>query len=625
MSAAATRLAGVAATLAALVVLLAYAPSLEAPFLVPKFAALEITGSLGFVALALSLASGAGPRVARSVTAGALLVLATTCVSWIAAVLPSSGRGDPYAVDAVLRWVALFGLACAASVTRGPARLRLAEAITVSAGTVAALGLLQHVDALPLPIPVISTPGSTFGNRNLAAEVVALTIPLGLAASFTQAREGRSVMVAATAIEFIYLAVTRARGAWLGAACGVVVWLVLVRGSTRGSRRSHRLAVAVVLVAVIAAALPARMNPRDAGDAKRYASVVEVVVGGLDARAPALRTRLALFRRTAAMAMDHPVVGVGPGNWPVLFPRYAEPGALRDGILSAAVAPRQAHDDLLERLAETGALGAGAMVVLAVAVARGARRRVRAAEASGDERLVIAGATSSLAALVGVSALGFPLEMPGTLAVAGLSLGLAVGSPTEASEPAPRATAASAVSILLALVLVTLAGVRAERHLRGSFWLAIAERALHADFGAAGAERALGALQHSLAADQRRYRAELRVAQMELRLGRGPAAAAAARRALALEPYAPNALAALGGAQLASGDAAAARDSATAALRSLADYPVALDVRARAAAALGDVKTVNDDRRRLDELAAGCSDDATTAAARRLRPAARAR
>ena len=35
-----------------------------------------------------------------------------------------------------------------------------------------AIGLWQHLDLTALPIPVLSAPGSTFGNRNLAAEAV---------------------------------------------------------------------------------------------------------------------------------------------------------------------------------------------------------------------------------------------------------------------------------------------------------------------------------------------------------------------------------------------------------------------------------------------------------------------
>ena len=89
-----------------------------------------------------------------------------------------------------------------------------------------------------------------------------------------------------------------------------------------------------------------------------------------------MRTRLGLWRRTVAMSAEHPLLGVGPGNWPVAFPRYAEPGAMRDGVLTATRAPRQAHDDLLERLAETGIPGLLALGLLGASTATAARRRL---------------------------------------------------------------------------------------------------------------------------------------------------------------------------------------------------------------------------------------------------------
>ena len=122
------------------------------------------------------------------------------------------------------------------------------------------------------------------------------------------------------------------------------------------------------------------------------------------------------------MAEEHPLLGVGPGNWPVFFPRHAEPGAARDGVLSATLAPRQAHNDLLERTAETGLVGLAALVFLAGAAAVTARRRLRAGDASA--RSSTAAAAGSLVALAGAGITGFPLEMPATLALAGVALGL---------------------------------------------------------------------------------------------------------------------------------------------------------------------------------------------------------
>ncbi len=585
-----THIALLATSASALLVLVLYSPALAAPFLVPKFAALELSAALCAVAFALERLTSGNPRWSRRVATGALLVLGTTALSWVVA----RGRpeGAPYAADALARWASLFGIACGASVLADApdARRQLAEAITLAAAIVAGVGLLQHVGMLPsaLSIPVFSTPGSTFGNRNIAADVMAMALPFGVAASLGAGRRARGgeriVLGVATGLELVFLAVTRARGAWLGAACGLgaVVWLERAAWTTptRGPRTARIGAFAALVVAVVAESLPARFDARDAGDTKRYAGVGAVLEGALDARSPALRTRLGFWRRTMRMISDAPWLGVGPGNWPVQFPRYAEPGATEDGVLDLAVAPRQAHDDVLERTAETGLVGLLALGYLGVAVVAAARRRLwRDAEA--DARSAATGASGALVAMTVVSLAAFPLEMPATLALTGLALGLVAPEPPHAKavRGGGRRARVAPVLVLGAALFVAVA-IRAERHVRASRWLGVAERALHRDRGVRGAEEALAALRESLAAAPGAYAAELRASQMMRRESRALEAIDAAQRALAAEPYSVNAWGALAAAEKAAGHVDEARAAATRALELLRDYPLALYVRA---------------------------------------------
>jgi O-antigen ligase len=608
----AARLAEMTCCGAALLVLLLYAPSLQAPFLVPKLAALQVTGSLGLASFALRRVASGGPCWDRRVSFGALLVLGTSAVAWAAAAAGSLGA--PYAVDAMARWGSLFGLACGASVLadlRAP-RQRVLEAITLASAVVAGVGLLQHLELLPFPIPVISKPGSTFGNRNLAAEVMTMALPLGLGAVAGARRNGsRGVLLGALAVEVVFLGVTRARGAWLGAACGLgmALWL----GRRRLNRTVVIVAMATAAAAGIAAAVPGRVTAHDAGDAKRYSGVVDVLQQGVDARSTALRTRFGLWHRTLAMVRDHPFLGVGPGNWPVAFPRYAEPGATRDGVLSATHSPRQAHDDLLERAAETGLPGLLALGVLAAGTLLAARRRIE----NSETRVAASAAASALIALVGLSLASFPLEMPGTLTLAGLALGL-VASDGRAPSSLPRSPVRAVAAVVAASVLLPFAAVRALHGVRSNAWLGAAERAMRPDRGPPGTSEALEDLERALDSQPGDFRAELRTAQMLLREHRPADSAHAAAQALAVEPGSPNGWAALAAAELAANDEVRARRDATQALRLLEDYPFALDLRAQAAEHAGDVAAARVDRQRIDQLALGPTDDDTARAARAL-------
>jgi O-antigen ligase len=619
VSKAAAWLATLATCGGTVLVFLLYLPALQAPFLVPKFAALEMSAAIGLVAFALRRAATARPRWARRPAAAAWLVLATTAIAWAASCC--GALGAPYALDAMARWVALFGMACAASVVDDAGgRWRVLEAVTVAAAAVAGIGLLQHVEALPLAIPIISTPGSTFGNRNQAAEAIAMALPFGVrAAASSPRREARAGLAVAVVVELLFLGATRTRGAWIGAACGLGTLGWLARA--RLSRSRIVVAIAAILVAAAAASIPGRFNPRDAGDAKRYAGVAEVIEESLDTRATALRTRLGIWRRTVDMIREHPVFGVGPGNWPVAFPLHAEPDALLDGVLTATRAPRQAHDDLLERAAETGVLGLFALGALAVAVAGAARRRL--ATGDDDARSAAAASIASLIALVAIGVGSFPLEMPATLAIAGISMGFIVGeAPGEddarRESPARAPTLVQLGAVAATFLVLVCAAVRAERDLRGSRWLGVAERAMRRDRGATGAPEALGALENAVAATPSSVRAELRTAQVLLREGRSLDSALAARRALAIEPNAPKAWTALAAAELDARDATAARRDADRALGLFADDPFALHVRAQAARDQGDLDAATADLAHLGALADHCADADTRRVARAL-------
>jgi O-antigen ligase len=626
VSAAAVRLATIAVVGGVLVVLLAFAPSLQAPFLVPKLAALHIAAAIGLVAFGLQRAATGRPLWTRSVATGALLVVGTSGLAWLAAA--HGAPGAPYAFAAVARTASLFGMACGASVLAGvaEARQRALEATVLAAAAVAAIGLLQHVELLPVALPVISVPGSTFGNRNIAAEAMAMAMPLGVGAAFAAPRlAARGTMLGAVALACVFLAVTRTRGAWIGGACGLGTTLVSMRARRPRAWASGALAAAIVAAAV-AVSLPSRLNPRDVGDSKRYSGIGEVLQESFDGRSTALRTRFGLWRRTLAMIADAPLLGVGPGNWPVVFPRYAEPGAAGDGVLSATLAPRQAHDDFLERAAETGVVGLAALAFLGAALTVAARRRLRA----GDEasRAATAGAAGSLAALGSLAVASFPLEMPGTLALAGLAIGL-VGAEGPAPEPqrpgtapvspaSPASRARAFAWVAMGVVLLIVSAVRAQRDARSSRWLATAERALRHDHDAGGAAVAMGALHLALEADPDDFRARLRESQMLLREHRAAEAVAAARRALRSEPASPNALGTLASAELEAGDLGAARADASRALSVLHAYPLALKVRAEAAARQGDAGASAQDVAALAALAAGPDDDDTARAARAL-------
>ena len=607
---------------ATVAIMLGYVPSLSSPFVAPKLSVLLIAGASGLV----GWAAGAWPprrppsdgarerRILGTSLAFGLLIVSSAAIA-----AARGAPGAPYATVEILRIGAMFGVAVgAAFAARADGRnaRRLCEAIHASAGLVALIGLGQHLRLSPLPIPAISVPGSTFGNRNVAAEAVAMAIPFGFGLLRFGETTGpapslarRRMIALFLVLEIGYLAVARARGAWLGGALGIAIFFALRRPPL--SRATFWALAATALLAVAGAAIPGRWTAHDARDVKRFESARRVVHDAIDPGSPVARTRLALWRRTWALYRSHPLAGIGAGNFPVLFPLYAEPNATEDGVLSPTAVPRRAHNDLLERLAETGPFGLAALLALYAALGAAAVRRVRSARqadhpSDGDTAAACAG---SLAAFVGCGLTGFPFAMPATVYLFGVALGLLAAD----AAPGPATTTATAVApglrtrrlVLLPLTVGLTAFVAwwSAHRLEASYFIARFDAALRAGDTPADAARALPFLARADRAAPGDFQVQLRASAAELQAGQVPEASAAAGRALAAEPYSANAWEALARARLAGDDAQGAAKAAARALGILHDYPGALATRAQAAARLGDAASADSARARLSALA----------------------
>ena len=289
-----------------------------------------LAGGLGLAGWLLAWARGEGQPGSPSVRAALAAVVLTSA---LAAVIAAARRppGAPYALAEIVRLLAMIGMAAAAAqAVRDPQwRRRLFDGVHVGAGIVSLLGLLQHVELLPFALPVISVPGSTFGNRNMAAEAVAMAMPFGCAVLASQGLPWRRVsdgargagagtlrpwlMVGLLLAQLLYLAATRARGAWIGGALGIVAFVVVRRPAL--PRATGLLLIPIVAAVLAAALLPGRWRAarrvrhetlRDRL-ARRARRVRSRVVGGAHppralaadarrlSRAPAVRRRTGKF------------------------------------------------------------------------------------------------------------------------------------------------------------------------------------------------------------------------------------------------------------------------------------------------------------------------------------------
>lgn len=252
------------------------------------------------------------------------------------------------AIFATNHWLAQRALALSASsivvfwYARHVASLGGYRSIIVScaAATVvaAAAGLAQAYGIHSDYFSINRAPGGLFGNRNFVAHVAAIGLPSLLWATVT-ARRPSGIILGAVGGALVTgaLILSRSRAAWLAlAACLVVmiVGMIAARKYWAGSGVGSRLGQFVLACAVgacLAIALPNSLNWNS------DSPYLDSAKGMVEYKKGSGRGRLAQYENSLQMAAAHPILGVGPGNWPVEYPKFA-PGSdrsLTDGGMTA--------------------------------------------------------------------------------------------------------------------------------------------------------------------------------------------------------------------------------------------------------------------------------------------------
>ena len=355
----------------------------------------------------------------------------------------------------------------------------------------------QHNIRELLPNPhwnLITVPGSTFGNRNMAAQEIAAVIPAAYAMLMLSVRwfltrkvgQGIALGVAsgATLVTLLYfLVLTVTRSAWLGVAAGMVVSALALGAGVIWSRLQNPreidgapteaqglqmlfgadvkravigvaavVASVLLVVALVTAVKPAGDNSADKEDIKKSMSPIQLMGTFLDSSAANhYRWRFGMAESTWEAIKKNPIGG-GAGNWRVIYPQYVTQRE-KNEMFNIAKQPIRAHNDFLQFGSEFGVHGLLALLTLlamsvwltlrVVRTAAGPTAKLPTGVERDDAVWLAFCALSSLAAIVAIcgdATASFPLQLPG---------------PT----------------FLFALHLATIGGAEALLHNRGFFFV----------------------------------------------------------------------------------------------------------------------------------------------------------
>lgn len=290
-------------------------------------------------------------RVGRAVVVSLVVLLVATFASALLASPASSVFGVHGRFQGLLTTL-LFAAAAVAG-ARGSVRARemrfVARAAALSLGVQSALVIGQRISG--------SDAVGMMGNSVLAAGWLVAVSAFVAGAAVGQRGRWRTLSFAAAALGMVALGATGTRGAWVSALVAGGVLALLARGRTR-------VVAAAALAALIAGALllggPAVLVKLAPGD---------IATGSAG-------SRVEIWKATAAMVADRPLLGVGPGRFVYEYPAYQTAAHVR--IEGGDTRADQAHGVLFQTAAESGmgaALALAALVGLALAAGvRGARR-----------------------------------------------------------------------------------------------------------------------------------------------------------------------------------------------------------------------------------------------------------
>jgi O-antigen ligase len=249
-----------------------------------------------------------------------LAILAFALVAVLATIFSYSPASSLFSAaykrhETLPTWLAYFLLFFAATnfLVRRERILTLVKTTVLASMAVSVYGILQHFG---YDIVSFQTSGldrfrsfSTFGNAVFLGSYLVLVLPLALSLVIVEENKKLKLLwLVALTSALVALAFTYTRGAWVGGAAALLIWLILAgfKGLFRSEdKRKWVIFLAVVLVVALLAVLAAeRFSPVGI-------SLKERVVSALEMKG-SVASRLSIWRTSLEAISSRPLLGWGP-------------------------------------------------------------------------------------------------------------------------------------------------------------------------------------------------------------------------------------------------------------------------------------------------------------------------
>jgi len=308
-------------------------------------------------------------------------------------------------------------------ITQNEKNLDTVVNLVISGGLgVALIGIGQYLFGLDV-VPQTAFPSSTFGNGNMAGQIMVLTGALPLYFLFKSNITTRQAWYYAIAMSilFTYLFFTRTRAVWIamGLETGLILLFILLDTKRKqwlhwNREKTKAGAVAIALFLVLVNFNQNGFEPFWEIAIYELASVSTAVsstaqqIGG---------ERYLIWGTTIDMIKDNPIIGTGLGS-------FFHNVNLSDHQSFRVIGVQRAHNDVLELIVELGALGI--LLLLGVIVTMCITLYKLILRSEGQKRILYALLTIAVTGSMLNAQLSFPYQLPVPLVIMPFYLALVV-------------------------------------------------------------------------------------------------------------------------------------------------------------------------------------------------------
>ena len=261
---------------------------------------------------------------------------------------------------------------------------------------------------------------ATYVNSNSMSAYLELTIPLtiglflsGLLAS--RREHGRSIttfiLPPAILIMTAALIFTRSRDGWISFFASIFFLTLLLLRIRHKTPKTLTRIVMIALVTLIILGTAGSMSLYRAVKDKSAASLSNPF------RKVPFESRIDVYRGTLQMIADRPLLGVGPGNFPVVYPRYRDKKQI--------IFMNETHNDYLQFASEMGIFSLAAFLVLLFLYLKYAIKYLVSSKNMYLTGLAL-GCMVSIAAVALHGLMDFPFQIPANALTFWVILGLTV-------------------------------------------------------------------------------------------------------------------------------------------------------------------------------------------------------